>query len=386
MIITNINVKKIKNHFFVLNQKQRKKREIYIELNKKDKNHKIKHYDFLSINEIKITLQIKKIPCYFIFYNLIEGYKFVKQRENNSIDYKNKNDINDKNDKNDKNDINDINDKKLILLQYNNKLDHNITETKNIYDYLINSSTIRQFIFNTLFLHETLLVRLIELNDNNICFLNLNVEHIFIDNNNLMLDDFSNSIIISEIKNCDNDSNINYIKNIVNGLNDYACKPLEIHILFYLFNNNIKTLSYTYIIEIVENYIENFTILTLLPKEFGDEYEKKCIETLMKYINKPLNIIINHILKGYNTWDNFSLSVILIHVYCCLKNTNELNDTPPITDLINYLCKNIDPNFSKRESLNESFEKFKIVKYAQWDFVKNLNENNLNKLFEMLSL
>ena len=250
---------------------------------------KITVYDFFSINEIKIGEIIEDIPYYRNYYDIITDYDFIdigkigeKIIENVDLDSKNK-------------------DTKYVVFNYNDE------KRIGFRDFLFNLPIIknnRQFVFNILNTYSFLLNSLIKLNENGVCFFELSTENIvFSPYSRPFLNSFKNSLLISDL-------NESYIHKIVKNIDNYTYKPLEVHVLFYLIVNNEETMSLSFIEAISNNYVKNMDVLSLFSQNYKDSYEKSCVETLKKYINRSKSAIIADILNYSKYWDNYSLSIL----------------------------------------------------------------------------
>ena len=224
---------------------------------------------------------------------------------------------------------------------------------------------------------------LIKLNDENICFFELNTDNIVFSNNNnntLTLKNFKNSLLISNL-------NESYIKNIIKNIDNYTYKPLEIHVLFYLIINNEETLSLSFIETICSNYVKNMDILLLFSQKYIESYEKTCVETLKKYINKPKSVIIADILEYNKYWDNYSISILYLHIIGNITRFFSLKGTF-LNKFTMLLTKNIHPNPLKRETLEETIKNYNKLFYDNedddWFFINDVSNEKLKKLYDYL--
>jgi hypothetical protein len=74
--------------------------------------------------------------------------------------------------------------------------------------------------------------------------------------------------------------NVSYITNIIKKIEDYTHKPLEIHVLFYLIRNDISYISYSFIEEISEIFLDKLNVLKLFTEQYKKKYKDLCIESL----------------------------------------------------------------------------------------------------------
>jgi hypothetical protein len=220
---------------------------------------------------------------------------------------------------------------------------------------------------------------LIKLNDKNICFFELNTHNIvFSSNSRAFLQNFENSLLVSEL-------NETYIKNIIKNIDNYTYKPIEIHVLFYLIVNNEETMSLSFIEQICSNYVKNMYILSLFSQSYTDSYEKACIEFLKKYINKPKSEILSDILKYYEYWDNYSISVIYLHIIGNISKFFSLKGTF-INKFSLLLAKNIHPNPLKRDTLKQTFDNYDKLfdEFTDWSFIKGISNEKLGNFYTYL--
>lgn len=321
---------------------------------------KICKHDFFSINEYVICDKITKIQFYFNYYNIIVDADFV---DFGQLDEK----------------VFETNDQQSLVFEYNSN-EMFVT----LSDFLFSFNTPKQFILNVLETYSFLLNSLIKLNDNNICFFNLSYENIIFDITNNsdkpLLNNFTNSLDISNLDDT-------YITNIILNTDDYTNKPIEIHVLFYLIYNDLNTLSYSLIDEITDIFMKKLSVLSLFSQNYKSEFKNECVNSLKKYINKSKDDIINDILDNYNTWDNYSLSIIYLHIIGNVLRVFSLKGSF-ISKLTIELSKNISPDPSKRENLKDSLLKYENLfnEFIDWRFINSIPVEKLNILYKIISI
>ena len=346
---TNINISLLNS---VLNNKcifKDKREKIY---------SKLKPYDFFAINEINISNIINKIPYKSNYYNIMIEYDFIDVGKigEYTLEHRHLNNTNE-----------------YIIAHYYNE------QYIDFEDFLLNTPDKKHFLFNILHSYSTILNSLITLNDNNICFFDLSTHNIvFLDNSMPILQNFQNCLIYDKL-------NELYITEILNQIEIYTYKPLELHVLFYLIKNNYDSLSLTLIETICKHYVKNMYILSLFSQTYKESFEKECIETLKKYINVPKSEIINDILKYYKYWDNYSITIIYLHIFGTILKEFSLKNTF-INKFTLLLTKNIHPNPCKRETLKEtniSYQKL-FDEYLDWSFINTIPDEKLKNLYNSL--
>ena len=343
-------------------------------------NKTIKIYDFFSINEINITNKIIQINNYKNKFDVLNNYIFIKVKKNNKEII------------NQLNQLNKIDNQ--LDNQLNNQLDNTINKTDNKYilitynnfqylyfdDFLFNLASPKLFILHILDSYPVLINSLIKLNEYNICFFNLSPKTVIFSQNFVpLIRKFNKSICIEKIEKEE------YISTIIKNIKDYTYKPLEVHVLFYLIIKNNKTLSYSLIDSICENYIKNMNILDLFSQSYRENYKSICIEYLKQYINKSKIEIISDILKYIHTWDNYSLSIIYLYIIGNISKVFSLKDNF-MNKFIIILSKNIYPNPLKREILQNTFNQYNNLyeEFTDWSFVNIISKEKLKELYKVI--
>ena len=361
---TNIEITNIDKHFFSKCFKNIEKSTTLqhntISTQIKKYKTKLVNYGFYSINEITICEKIKKIPYCSNNYIILHDYDFVNISQLNEkviekLDLSNEN--------------------KYLVFKYKNDncIDFNV--------FIFNILKPKLFMFHIIESFSYILNSLIKLNNAHICFFNLSPQNIMFNiecGEKPQLKNFQTSLLISKLNN-------DYITNIIKNTNDYTHKPLEVHILFYLIQNDILTISYSLIEEICEIFVNNLSILSFFTEKYKENYKLTCIEILKKYINTPKIDIINDILSQNDKWDVYSVSVLYLHIFANISRAFSLKSTV-INKITIELSKNIHPDPLKRNSLKILQENYNniINNEKDWDFINNITSNMMPQLFDIL--
>lgn len=317
---------------------------------------KIVKSDFFSLNEINICNIINEIPYFYSFYDTIVNYDYVTVGELNEYN---------------------IDDFQILDLNDNSKyfsIEYKDYKYNSFDQFLLTIKTPKQFISHIFSSYTYLLNSLIILNDNDICFFDLSPENIIFPFNNginPILTDFQKSIYKNKLT-------TPYIINLLKIINNYTYKPLEIHLLFYIFNNNTKALTHTLVEQICKQYVKNMSVLLFFSEKYRMQYFNTCIDVLSKYINTPIKDIIDIVLKNHITWDNYSLSVIYLHLISNVSIVFSLKHNF-ITKLIIVLLKNISPNPYQRESLQNTLNIIQSLFNDNTDWT-NMNQIPISKM------
>lgn len=336
----------------------------YIEnINDEKYSVKIIKSDFFSLNEINICNIINKIPYFFSFYDTIVNYEYINVGEFNEYNIDDIQILN----------LND--DSKYFSIEYK-KYKYNSFD-----QFLLTLKTPRQFISHIFFTYKYLLNSLITLNANNICFFDLSPENIIFPLNNginPILTNFQKSI-------CKNNLTDAYIINLLKIINNYTYKPLEVHLLFYIFNNNTKKITNILVDQICKQYVTNMSVLLFFSEKYRMQYFNSCIDVLTKYINTPIKDVIESVLENHITWDNYSLSIIYLHLIGNISIVFSLKHCF-INKLLTILLKNISPNPYQRESLQNTFHIFQSLfnDNIEWSNIKQIPNSKMGILFKKI--
>jgi hypothetical protein len=335
--------------------------QINNKLSKLDVNNRQKSiiclYDFFCINHITISEKIKENYNLSNKYQIINNYSSITIGEVSEQIYP----LN----------INIINNKKYVLLEYN-KL-----QFTDFYTFLFNLPNPKLFIFHIIDSYIYLLNSLLSLEQINICFFNLSTKNIVVGQNyKPILRNFEASLL---------DISLNTFCKIMEKIEDYTYKPLEIHVIFYLIKNNEDTLSYSSIDSICSNFVKNLSIMTFFSQQYKENYYKSSVECLKKYINKPKIDIINAFLKFSSTWDNYSLSILYLHIIVNTTRSFMLKDTF-LNKLNIILSKIIIPDPFKRETLKNTLKKVNelFYEFTDWDYINLIPKEKMEILYEKL--
>ena len=347
---TNINISTI-NKYFSRNKEKQSNNNRSVIIN----------YSHFSINEANIAHKIKQIPYYSNFFTILDDYEAlnVSQLNENIIEK-----------------LQSTSNSQYFLFKYSDK------NSVDFVDFLYNSMSIKKLIFDIINSFQHLLYGLHILNENNICFFDISPKNIVFNKNfreKPIIKNFRFSLNIQKL-------DYEYFSNILNKLDDFTYQPLEIHVLYYFVKHNINTISYGFIEELCETYVENLNILRLFSENYKKSYKDQCIETMRKYINLPKKQIIDDILERNKKWDVYGISMIYLQIFGCISRVFSLKGTF-ISKITLELSKNLHPNSDKRMSLEKTLETFnKLLNDEEnWSFVNKLDNFKLEQLFHELA-
>lgn len=321
------------------------------------KRTKIINHCYYAINEVSISNKIKQIPYYSNFFSILEDYKSLNVSQlNEDIIEKLKNTEN----------------IKYYLFKY---IDN---ESINLIDFIYNSNKIKKLIFDMINNFNHILRSLYILNENEICFFNISPNNIVLLYNyreKPVLNNFQLSLQLDKF-------DFKYFSQILNKIDDFTYMPIEIHILFYIIKHNMITISYSFIEELTEYYVDNLNILKLFSENYKKSYKLECIDFLKRYINIPIKNIINDLFSRNNKWDIFGISMLYLQIFGSISRVFSLKGTF-ISKITIELSKNLHPNSEKRYTLNQTLKIFNklLNEENDWSFINNLDNNKLPQLF-----
>ena len=144
---------------------------------------------------------------------------------------------------------------------------------------------------------------------------------------------------------------------------EYFVWPLEVHVINFLIHEHDGTnVDKKYVDDIsnkiASEYVENNKGLNMFSREFRNKYIELCVLQIEKYL-KPgkKNTIINNLIKYYETWDNYSISIMLLRIVDFLF-PNEFVENMFYEVFSQLLLYNIHPNPLKRFNISETFNKY----------------------------
>ena len=300
---------------------------------KKQKKYKIVTLDFFTENELTNQKIIRKIDEHNMRFHLYENNKELRitELDENSTNIRS----------------NVIRKDNTMLLEYE------VQELIYLKTYLKNSEHPSKYILTLINFYKHLLNSIHLLVDNNIFHNHINFDSIVINKSEYpLLTNFSFSIDVSS-KNISQN-----IKRFIIAYDpEYLEWPIELHILSYLLTNKLESLSNYNIETIVNDVINNNTILKMFGDSFVSLYKDESLKYFKKYVNKSYDYILTDILQFSNTWDNYALSIlflrILIDVYKSIKIKNKF-----IILFMKLLVGNIHLNPLKRLSIGSTLEQF----------------------------
>lgn len=337
----------------------------YFSRNKEKKTNNVRtrivNYSPISVNEANIAHKIKQIPYYSNYFSVLDDHESlnISQLNENVIER-----------------LNPSEDMKYYLFTYSDR------NSNDLIDLIYNSCSIKRLIFDIINSFEHILYGLHLLNENDICFFDISPKNI------VFLENLHGKPVLSNVQFSLNINKLNYsyISPILNTLEDFTFQPLEIHILFYVVTHHMASISYSFIDEFCEKFVENLNILRLFSENYKKSYKEQCIETMKKYIGLSREEIIKDILEKNDKWDIYGISMLYLQIFGCISRVFSLKGTF-ISKMTIELSKNLHPNSDKRMSLRETLNIFNkyLNEEDNWSFINKLDNSKLEELFDDFS-
>ena len=330
---------------------------------------KLQENNFASKNELYISNVIKtKIPKYGNMFSVIVRscnvkYNEIKDTEIAECPY--------------------INNQNNIVL-----MDAEYVKNVDIYKFLEESTDFYFVIRKMLHSYKYLLNSIKQLSIQQIVHFDLKSDNILIDTVRQIpiIIDFGLSLDVNKVLQAfdGEKTNIALLKNyFFTSYPKYYIWPIEVHYICYLLNVNDNP-SEKEIKKLCDEYVDGNDMLHLLySKSFVNRYRSKCVASLKQFIGEKYTDVIKKIVEqSYLTWDNYSLSVLMLNLLYLL-NFNGFGENKLIVDFSQLLLTNIHPNFKERMMIEDTIKQFSAITYRDGiikdsnfsELVKNINVN-----------
>ena len=246
--------------------------------------------DFFSLNEIEISQRILKLQNYSQYFNPILKNSYVNVGEINDECFDTLEKITEKQDR-------------LMIKRLN--IENNPTFYQVFYDSMRETNP-RIYVLNLINSYKSLLESLKTLESAKLVNLNFHPSTLVYKEESLVFTDFSNFFHLPTMNK----------ERISNLFSNYTPKnvflPPEVHLICFLIDNKLDSLSFSSIEEIVRETGARVGSLNCFTKAFIEQYKETTHFSLQSFINKPKTLIIQEILLESPTWNNYGLSILFI--------------------------------------------------------------------------
>lgn len=246
--------------------------------------------DFFSLNEIEISQRILKLQNYSQYFNPILKNSYVNVGEINDDCFDTLEKITEKQDR-------------LMIKRLN--IENNPTFYQVFCD-LAREKNPRIYVLNLINSYKSLLESLKRLEGAKLVNLNFHPLTLVYKEELPVFTDFSNFFHLPTM----NKERISNLFSNYNPKNVFL--PPEAHLICFLIDNNLDSLSFSSIEEIVKETGARLGSLSCFSKAFIEQYKETTHFSLQSFINKPKTLIIQDTLLESPTWNNYGLSILFI--------------------------------------------------------------------------
>jgi serine/threonine protein kinase len=145
---------------------------------------------------------------------------------------------------------------------------------------------------------------------------------------------------------------------------EYYVWPLESHVINFLQNTSQKPLSLSRddVTSICETFVNANAALRIFSKGFRARYLKACIEQYEPWIGVARDTVCVALLKGWPTWDNYSLSVAYLQILGFIYEAGFTNNHL-IIQYVQLLLTNMHPDPARRKTVGDTKRAFTDLFY-----------------------
>ena len=146
---------------------------------------------------------------------------------------------------------------------------------------------------------------------------------------------------------------------------EYYIWPLEVHYLNLILHINQEP-TRDELRDLVQSYVKANAALDGFSSSFKKDFQNSCEEQLMYYNTLSLTERKNLILRFWNTWDNYSLSVIYLKfIYFIIRsNDKSIFKNSFVRYFAELLLMNIHPDPRRRFTIDKTITMFNKYLYS----------------------
>lgn len=350
----------------------------------KDKNKKkiIRLFDSSCKEYLKISQKILKIPNAILFFHLYEKAEFIHTTEIDP-DFITKISINNKNNLDYEN--------KYVLLTYPNCLEDEysifLTGLKKTFNPCINPCSFFSILIQSYYHLLDALHKLSSI-ENPICLLSLSSSTILFTKDHIpILFQLDNAFSISFLNNV-SPLFIDQIMYKITQLKNFSYQPIEIHLLYFLYQNKSPYLSISDLIEVINHYLLSMPFFSLFTEKEKEKYYESCIESFKHLVSLDFFTIFIKIVKESSfSWDNYALSMLYYTIVEKINNVFPSEEFVFFREWSKLLLKNLNENPLWREKVMNtrySFDKL-FEQFPHWLYIKEIDKGKMELLLSKLT-
>lgn len=161
---------------------------------------------------------------------------------------------------------------------------------------------------------------------------------------------------------------------------EYYVWPVEVHYINLLLHITSEPTD-TLLKDLATRYTRNNNALTSFSEGFRKQYIDLIYSLLKRYNNIPFKERIKYLIRGWTTWDNYSLSILYLKfLYFLTKSQkNKALDNNFVKFMSQLLLKNIHPNFKRRLSVTDTKKAFD-------EYIGNADKKNLDSIEQVINV
>jgi len=171
----------------------------------------------------------------------------------------------------------------------------------------------------------------------------------------------------------------------------YYVWPLEAHVINFLQNESVSgALTRDELESICETFVNANQVLRIFSKGFRARYLKACTEQWESLIGVPRSEARHVLIKGWDTWDNYSLSIAYLQILNFIYSGGFTNNNL-IIQYVELLLVNVHPDPERRKTVSQTKQLFTDLFYMNKNLdtydniVQNFNVDAFVKTVKTLS-
>jgi hypothetical protein len=233
------------------------------------------------------------------------------------------------------------------------------------YDYLDSMGGNKKKIISCIFDTYSYLIESIErLVEHKVVHYDINFRNILM---NLKTDtpviiDFGLSIPVKQFETGDKAAGAGWAAHFYKYSPQYYVWPLEAHVINFL-QNVSGVLTRADVETICETCVNANDALRIFSKGFRARYLKACIEQCEPWIGVERGIARAALLKGWPTWDNYSLSIAYLQILEFISSKNGFTHNHLIIQYVELLLANVHPDPARRKTVGDTKRAFTDLFY-----------------------
>jgi hypothetical protein len=323
---------------------------------------------FFSLNEIQISQRILQIPNYSRYFSPVLKNSFVNLAEIDDENFERCEKIEDDNShilitRLNFQEFQSFYDVFYVNLKKHNEIRENIINIRNTDKFeetnKINIIKRKKEFLKIINSYKYLLESINLLNNSNIVNINFHPSTLIFSDNLPIIANFEECFHFPTM----NEERKSYLFSNYNAKNVFL--PLEAHVICFLMENKLDSLSFLNIDEICEDCRIRIASLSCFSKAFLDKYKETARFSLKSLINKPKKDITREMLQYCDTWNNYGISILFLVLLRDIFKGDEEGFPQNLffSKFSQVLTQGIHPEPSRRPSILQNISLFNDILY-----------------------